>query len=389
MSIELAIAGGGIGGLAAALACARAGCGVRVFEQAGAFSEAGAGIQLGPNATRVFERWQLMPRLLPCAALPGALVVRDAEDARELGRLPLGADFARRYGAPYLTLHRADLQHALLDAATVAGAQPKVESRVVSAHAEPDAVHAVLAGGETIAADALVAADGVWSSLRAQVVVDGPARSRGHFAFRGLALQSALPAALRSSQITVWLAPKMHVVSYPVRGGDELNVVVLVESPRAPSQVWDAVAVDSELLPAMRSVCPELHQLVEAMPGWGVWALHDRPPVGAPDELVRGRIALLGDAAHPMLPYLAQGAGMAIEDADTIASVLSDSTRDSVPAALQRYADARWRRCAQVQSRARRNAQVFHAQGPMRWARDAAMRAMGARLLDQPWLYAR
>jgi len=387
MSIELAIAGAGIGGLAAALSCVRAGCSVRVFEQASAFSEAGAGIQLGPNVTRLFEQWALLPDVLRCAARPQALVVRDAEHANELARLALGDDFARRYGAPYLTLHRADLQRVLLDAVRAAGVRPVVESCVVSASHDRDGVKAKLEGGDSIDADALIAADGVWSSLRGQVVVDEPARATGHFAYRGLALQSTLPAALRSSQITVWLAPKMHVVSYPVRGGEELNVVVLLESSRAPSQAWDSIAAEAELIPAMRDVCFELHQLVEAIPGWGVWSLHDRPPIAGPGEMARGRIALLGDAAHPMLPYLAQGAGMAIEDAAALASVLSAATAGSVPAALQRYADARWRRCAQVQSRALRNARAFHAQGAMRWARDAAMRTMGARLLDQPWLY--
>jgi salicylate hydroxylase len=250
-------------------------------------------------------------------------------------------------------------------------------------------VRAALASGETVEADALIAADGVWTSLREHVIADGPARATGHFAFRALALQSSLPPMLRSSRVTLWLAPRMHVVSYPVRGGEQLNVVVLVESARIAAKGWDAVAGESDLLPAMHGVCGELHQLVEAMPGWGLWALHGRPPVAGPQEMARGRIALVGDASHPMLPYLAQGAGMAIEDADVLGSVLAGVDSAGVPAALQRYANARWRRCAQVQSRAGRNATVFHASGTLRVARDAAMRIAGGRLLDQPWLYAR
>jgi salicylate hydroxylase len=373
MPLSISVAGGGIGGLAAALACAREGLAVRVMEQAAAFSETGAGIQLGPNVTRILEKWSVPAR--DVAAQPNAIVVRDAGDGSELGRLALDAAFTQRYGAPYLTLHRADLQLLLLEGARVAGTELRLNSRVTADL--PDA-------------DVLLAADGVWSTLRNCVVQDGPAQPTGHFAFRALALQSSLPAALRSTQVTVWLAPRMHVVSYPVRRGEEINVVALVELPRAaPAQGWDAVGAETDLHPAMQGVCCELHQLVEAMPGWGVWSLHDRPPMSGAHEMAKGRVALLGDAAHPMLPYLAQGAGMAIEDADVLAGVLRDATRDDIAAALERYAQARWRRCAQVQSTARRNARIFHAGGLLKFARDAAMKVMGERLIDQPWLYSR
>ena len=388
MTLKLAIAGGGIGGLAAAIACDRAGCYVRVLEQGADYSEVGAGIQVGPNVTRILERWSVLPAVLRCAAQPEALVVRDAGDGRELGRLPFGSEFMRRYGAPYITLHRADLHQALLDAARQAGIEPEVDSRVAGAR-QDTSVRALLAGGGVLEADALAAADGVWTSLREHVAADGPARATGHFAFRALALQSSLPPVLRSSRVTLWLAPRMHVVSYPVRGGEQLNVVVLVESARIAAQGWDAVAAESDLLPAMHGVCSELHQLVEAMPGWGLWALHGRPPVAGAHEMARGRIALVGDAAHPMLPYLAQGAGMAIEDADVLGSVLGGVDAAGVPDALRRYANARWRRCAQVQSRAWRNAKIFHASGTLRTARDAAMRLAGRRLLAHPWLYSR
>jgi salicylate hydroxylase len=389
MSLTLAIAGGGIGGLATALACTRAGSGSHVLEQAHALSETGAGVQLGPNVTRILEAWSLGPALRACACEPEALVVRDAADCRELARLDLGADFARRYGAPYLTLHRADLQQVLLRAVEDAGVPLTLGARVASVHAA-DRVHAQLGDGGQLDADALVIADGVWSSLRAQVLGDAPARPTGHLAYRALALQSSLPAALRSNIITLWLAPRMHIVSYPVRRGEQLNVVALVESARhAPAQGWDAVGGDAELLAMMSATCGTLHQLVEAMPGWGLWSLHARDPVAGPQQMARGRVALLGDAAHPMLPYLAQGAGMAIEDAAVLATVLSDAAPASVPAALERYAQARWRRCAQVQVRARRNAAIFHANGVVKFARDAALRMRGDKLLDQPWLYAR
>lgn len=389
MAIQLLVAGGGIGGLAAATACARAGNAVTVLEQAAAFSETGAGIQLGPNATRILQHWGLGAALRERAAQPQAVVVRDGGNGRELARLALGTAFEQRYGAPYLTVHRADLQQVLLDAAHAAGAALRVDARVDSVETDTR-VHVRLAGAGLAQADAVVAADGVWSSLRHHVVADGAARPTGHFAYRALALQSSLPAALRRDGVTVWLAPRMHVVAYPVRGGDQLNVVALVEAPgRLPAQGWDAMGADTELLQALHGVCCELRELVDAMPGWGVWSLHDRAPVRGPQEMARGRIALLGDAAHPMLPYLAQGAGMAIEDANTLGSELADSTPRAAPGALARYADARWQRCALVQSRARRNANVFHADGLVRIGRDLAMKVRGGKLLDQPWLYGR
>jgi salicylate hydroxylase len=158
------------------------------------------------------------------------------------------------------------------------------------------------------------------------------------------------------------------------------------------SQSWEEAGPAAELLRAMGAmgtISGELRALVDAAASWGAWSLHDRPPLAGPHAMARDRVALLGDAAHPMLPYLAQGAGMAIEDADALARVLAGASADTVPEALARYAQARWRRCAQVQARARRNATIFHASGPLRWARDAAMRVTGERLLDQPWLYAR
>jgi salicylate hydroxylase len=389
MPLQLMIAGGGIAGLAAAVACARGGVEARVFERAPVFSETGAGIQLGPNVTRILGSWSLGEGLRACAAAPTALVVRDAADGRELARMRLGEDFERRYGAPYLTLHRADLQHLLLAGARAAGADLRAGTQVTGV-GSGSRVDAQLSSGETAQADVLAAADGVWSTLRGCVVDDGAASPTGHFAYRALALQSSLPQVLRSMEVTVWLAPRMHVVAYPVRGGAQLNVVALLELvTRTPAEGWDAVGAESDLLPAMHGLCCPLHQLFDAMPGWGVWSLHDRPPVAGPRQLAKGRVALVGDAAHPMLPYLAQGAGMAIEDAQELARVLSGAAAPDVPRALQRYADARWRRCALVQGRAKRNAAIFHAAGPLRVARDLAMRVAGSRLLDQPWLYAR
>lgn len=386
----VAIAGAGIGGLAAALACARAGCAMDVFDQAQALSEAGAGIQLGPNVTRVLDTWGLGAALRRVAAQPQELVVRDAARGIELGRMHLGQSFAQRYGAPYLTLHRADLQELLLHAALDAGARLRLHARVNSIEVTTDRVRLIAEGIGALDADGAVAADGVWSALRANVVDDGPAKASGHVAYRALIAAARLPAHLRRDDVKLWLGPSTHVVAYPVRGGELFNVVAIVEAHgRSAFHDWDESGLVDELLRAMGSVDEGLRALIDVAPSWRVWSLHDRPPLAGAHAMARGRVALLGDAAHPMLPYLAQGAGMAIEDADALARTLADASSATVPEAFARYAQARWQRCAQVQARARRNAAVFHASGPLRWARDAAMRTLGERLLDQPWLYAR
>jgi salicylate hydroxylase len=238
--------------------------------------------------------------------------------------------------------------------------------------------------------EALVAADGVWSSLRALVVDDGPARPTGHLAYRGLVKQAELPPALRSDEVTVWLAPRMHLVTYPLRAGEWLNAVCVVHGthPGDPRE-WDHAASQAQLDAALGPVCAPVRERVASIANWRLWVLHDRDPVASADAMARGCIALLGDASHPMRPYLAQGAGMAIEDARELQRVLAtvDDRVIDVPTALRRYALNRWQRVAKVQERSRRNGTVFHATGPLRMARNAAMRTLGARLMDQPWLY--
>ncbi|GAB3664532.1 FAD-dependent monooxygenase [Ramlibacter alkalitolerans] len=391
MTQEVLICGGGIGGLAAAVAARRAGWEARLFEQAEVFSEVGAGIQLGPNATRILREWELLQgELGQQAVAPPRLRVRDGTDGDELGLLELGGTIARRHGAPYLTVHRADLQGALLAAAEAAGTRLHPGCRVVSAEAVDAVVQLRTTRTSPIEGDALVVADGVWSLLRAEVLADGPPQPTGHLAYRGLVRQQDLPAGLRSDEVTVWLAPRMHLVTYPVRRGEWLNAVCVVQGtqPGDPRD-WDHAASQAQLEAALGPVCSEVRERVAALPSWRLWVLHDRAPVASPDAMAQGRIALLGDAAHPMRPYLAQGAGMAIEDARELQRVLAvadDRTLD-VPTALRRYALNRWQRDAQVQERSRRNGTIFHATGPLRMARNAAMKMLGSGLLDQPWLY--
>lgn len=391
MTQQVLIVGGGIGGCAAALAAHRAGWEARLFEQAPAFSEVGAGLQLGPNATRILRDWGLLDGpLAQQACAPRRLLVRDGVDGRELAALPLGDAAAARYGAPYLTIHRADLHHALLGAAEAAGARLHIQRRIDDVVAAEAGVRVRLQDGLESEGDALLGADGLWSTMRAQVSGDQPPLRSGHLAYRSLVRQADLPAAARSHDVTVWLAPRMHLATYPVRGGDWLNAVCVVEGiVGGDPREWDHAGALADLEAALGPVCAEARERVRSVAEWRLWMLHDRPPVSSPDALARGRVALLGDAAHPMRPYLAQGAGMAIEDARELERVLAvtDGRLVDVPTALRRYALNRWERVARVQARSRRNGTIFHADGLLRLARNAALRALGPRLLDQPWLY--
>ncbi|MDB5779393.1 MAG: monooxygenase, FAD-binding protein [Polaromonas sp.] len=419
MSRQVLIAGGGIGGLAAALAASRAGWYVRLYERAAAFSAVGAGIQLGPNVVRLLHGWGLQDALARVAAFPHRLQVRDALSGRELGVLPLGERAVQTYGAPYATCHRADLHELLLQAvqgcdhvwlnlrSSVTGYADsghevtlQTQTAEVGRHAElPGAEPLLSTALQEVEGDALIGADGLWSRVRQLMLGDTtPPRVTGHLAYRALVPQASLPERLRSQQVTAWLGPRLHVVQYPVRGGEWLNVVAIVQgSTPGDLQSWDHRANGADLQAALQGTSPLLRDLIEAVtqednatgPAWRLWALCDRPPMSGAHQQARGRIALLGDAAHPMRPYLAQGAGMAIEDAAELGSALAQALDRAldVPTLLQRYALNRWQRNARVQARSLRNGRIFHAGGLLRWGRDASMKLLGERVLDVPWLY--
>lgn len=385
---RILIAGGGIGGLAAAVACAQRGQQVQLCERTAQFSEVGAGIQLGPNVTRILQAWGLGQALAQVAAFPTRLQARDAQSGQVLGSLPLAERAQARYGAPYATVHRADLQALLERAALAAGADLRLGQGVQAWHDTAEGLQVQTAAGETLAADALVCADGVWSSLRQQLWPDGPARFTGHLAYRAMVAQADLPSHLRSDQITVWLGPRLHVVHYPVRSGQWLNLVAIVHGERPPqAQDWSGAEQTPNLMRAMGAVGPDLQQRLASVAQWQQWALHDRPPMASARDMAQSRVALLGDAAHPMRPYLAQGAGMAIEDAQVLAHSLQAVAGPSAALALQAYAQQRWQRNARVQARAIRNGRTFHATGAVAWARNLALRLMDRQLMDVPWLY--
>ncbi len=385
---QILIAGGGIGGLAAALACSRAGWVVQLMERAAAFGEVGAGIQMGPNVVRVLHGWGLEHAVKQVAAFPDVLRVRSAADGQELGRLRLGERMRTLYGAPYATIHRADLHRLLLTAVLQQGSTELHIGECLASYVDTGAVvQAHTERGLQMEGQALIGADGVWSSVRRQLLHDAAPRVTGHLAYRALIAQADLPVALRSQEVTAWLGPRLHVVQYPVRGGDYLNVVAIVEGAvNGDVQDWDHATHTRDLQAAMGSTCSALQNLIGAIQTWRLWALCDRPPMAGAQEQAKGCVALLGDAAHPMRPYMAQGAGMAMEDAACLQRVLAES---SLPMAqrLQHYAQERWQRNARVQARSIRNGQVFHATGLVRWGRDLSMRLLGERLLDVPWLY--
>jgi salicylate hydroxylase len=386
MAFDLLVAGAGIGGLAAGIAARRAGCAARVVDPSSTFEEAGAGLQLGPNATALLRQWPVAWQSLQAnAAVPAALRVRDAGSGRELGLLGLGTVSEQRHGAPYWTLHRSDLHGALRAQAQSDGVVLQLGAGVDRVQVHADSVEVQMTDQGRLDAQGLIGADGLWSQVRAAVLQDGPPLPTGQLAYRTVLRQRDLAPALRSNDVTAWLGRRMHAVTYPVRGGEWLNLVCLVEgSVEGDPRAWGHEAVAASLHAVIGDTAAVLRDQLAAAPHWRLWVLHDRPPLRSPGELVRGRVALLGDAAHPMLPYLAQGAGMAIEDAWTLQQVLS---APDLPAALQRYARLRWQRCARVQARSRRNAWIFHAQGPLRLGRNLAMRVFGESLLDLPWLY--
>ena len=387
---QVVIAGGGIGGLAAAVACAQRGVPVQLLERAAQLSEVGAGIQIGPNVTRILQAWGLGAALAQVAAFPEQLQARDAQTGRVLGTLTLGARAQALYGAPYATIHRADLQGLLHRAAQSAGVDLLLGQTVQGWQGTEEALHVSTEVGLSLPASALIGADGVWSVVRQHLLGDAPARFTGHLAYRALVAQADLPAHLRSHQVTVWMGPRLHVVHYPVRSGQWLNLVAIVHGDKPEqaqeAQGWDQVGHTQALMQAMGAVGRDLHERLASVPTWRQWALHDRAPMTGSPEMAKGRVALLGDAAHPMRPYLAQGAGMAIEDAQVLAQSLSTGSA-SVVQKLQAYAEQRWARNARVQARAIRNGHIFHAQGALALGRNLSMRLLGERVMDVPWLY--
>ncbi len=386
-SRTIIIAGAGIGGLTAALAFTRAGFRVVILEQATRLEETGAGIQLSPNAMHVLTGLGLADRLRPLAVAPEAIRIIDGASGRDIARVPLGEAATERYGAAYCVIHRADLQTVL--AITVAES-PDVTLRL-GAHVEDFAVHQ---HGVTVQARdaqglrdeqglALIGADGLWSTTRARL---GERRAPRYAQRTALARRGAGRArygSLRKPVTGLWLGRDAHLVHYPVKGGREVNIVAIVRDAwREPG--WSAPGEPRELVARFASFAADARALIAIPERWQKWALSDRPP-GMPRG--KGPVTLLGDAAHPMLPFLAQGGAMAIEDAAVLAACLRQD--EDVNRALRAYERARRARVGRVQREARRNRWAYHLAGPFALARNAILGRMGGEKLLQryDWLY--
>jgi salicylate hydroxylase len=387
-SRNVIVAGAGIGGLSAALMLAQSGFRVTLLEQTERLSDTGAGIQLSPNATRLLIALGLGERLRANAFAPEAVAIKTASGG-SIARIPLGSEAERRYSAPYWAIHRGDLQAALVEAVR---ANPNIVLKL-GTKVEDFVLHAnglsVACRRGSAAADehgiALVGADGLWSDLRARLGQPAP-QFRQRTAWRALVAADAVDEEFRAPDVQLWLGPNAHLVHYPVKGGRLINIVAIVSDTWA-APGWNAEGARDELLAhySQWHWALPVREFLAVPESWRKWALYEVPPFSPWGD---GPVTLLGDAAHPMLPFLAQGAAMAIEDAAVLADKLAHDP-DNPAAAMRRYERARRRRTARVQRAARNNGRAYHLTASEALARNLILRLAGGKLLLRRynWLY--
>jgi salicylate hydroxylase len=376
------IAGAGIGGLTAALALAQRGFRALVFDQAERLEETGAGIQLSPNATRVLIALGLGERLKLAVLTPQAVHILRARSGAEILRMPLGSAAEARYGAPYWMIHRGDLQNVLFEAARE---HPDVEIKL-GIRIETFAPHSAgvtvqgMRGRMPVDAQgiAFIGADGLWSAARAVFADRDKPQFAKRVAWRAVVPADAVAEVFREPAIRLWLGPRGHLVHYPVKGGRAVNIVAITASDKAQSG-WSTESTPTEVAQHFgpKAWCDAARSIIHAPERWLRWALFDRPPIRIWGE---GRSTLLGDAAHPMLPFMAQGAAMAIEDAAVLAECLAAHPEAPVTA-IRNYEGKRRKRTADMQRTARRNGTFYHYYGPDAFARDLALKLIGGRRL--------
>lgn len=360
------IAGGGIGGLAAALALVREGYNVKVIEQSAHIGEIGAGIQLSPNAFAACDALGVGANLRARAVYTDEMVMFDAIDARRVIGIALGARFRERFGNPYAVIHRADIHGALLEGvqATTEGMEFLTSTKAVHIEQSDDGVVLIDAQGGRHEGQALIGCDGVRSAVRQQYVGDG-IRVSGHVVFRAVIDTAEFPEALRYTAPCIWVGPNCHLVHYPLKGGDKFNLAVTFHSDRP--EEWGSTDGDpAEVQRYFRATCEETQQILRIPKAWKRYSTADRDPI---ERWTFGRAALLGDAAHPMVQYLAQGACMACEDAVTLALALRREGGDW-GRALPLYERSRVARTARVVLSAREMGRIYHAKGVERLVRN-------------------
>jgi salicylate hydroxylase len=365
------VAGGGIGGLAAALGLARAGFEVVVLERAPVLAEIGAGIQLGPNAFEAFDHLGIGDTARAMAVYVDRLRLMDALTAEDIASIDLTEPFRRRFGNPYAVVHRGDLHGVFVRACQ---SQPRITLRtgcmVLGYEQDGATVTAQLRSGESIKGSILIGADGLWSRIRQRVVGDGPPRVTGHTTYRSVIPTEQMPEDLRWNAATLWAGPKCHIVHYPLSGWKQFNLVVTYHND-APEPVAGQPVEEEEVMAGFRHVHPQAQSIIRHGRDWKLWVLCDRDPV---ERWVDGRVALLGDAAHPTLQYLAQGACMAMEDGVCLAQEMA--ARSDPEAALEAYCRRRLLRTARVQLQSRAvGDHIYHPVGAHAALRNSIMSA--------------
>jgi 2-polyprenyl-6-methoxyphenol hydroxylase-like FAD-dependent oxidoreductase len=380
------VAGGGIGGLSAALGLAQKGSTVVVLEKAPALGEIGAGIQLGPNAFHAFDSLGVGKNARAMAVYIDRLRLMDALTAEEIVHIDLGEKFRERFGNPYAVVHRGDLHGVLLRACRDNDRiDLRVNSELLSYEQDGSTVEARLASGERVQGCALIGADGLWSNVRKQLVGDGAPRVSGHTTFRSVIPTERMPEELRWNAATLWAGPKCHLVHYPLSGWKVFNLVITSHND-APEAAAGVPVSHEEVMPGFAHVHQRARQIIDHGRDWRLWVLCDREPT---DHWVDGRVTLLGDAAHPMLQYMAQGACMAMEDAVCLAHMVAAHPGD-VEKALRAYRDRRVLRTARVQLQSRAlGDHVYHPAGMHAALRNAIMRNKSQEdwYQDLAWLY--
>ncbi|WP_119269876.1 FAD-dependent monooxygenase [Taklimakanibacter deserti] len=381
-SHPILIAGGGIAGLASALALTRSGRAARLLEKAGAFETVGAGLQIGPNAVRALKYLDVWECVAPASFAPPRILIRDGHSGRILQEIALGAEFERRFGEPYRVIHRADLLAGLAERAKQhAGIELAMNAEVTSVADKGGYVEITTPAGSE-RGEALLGADGIRSAVRRSLGQEGALRKHDQILHRALtSFDRPMPEHLAA--ITLWLCRRGHVVHYPVRGGKALNIVAAMDG-RWESEDWSAPAARQEIMAHFAKIHPDLFQVLAISSPWHKWAAADLAPV---TSWSRNRTTLIGDAAHAALPYLAQGAAMALEDAVTLARAAERA--DSIAHAFSAYEALRKPRTRRIAQSSLRLARAYHAGGPLRIARNAVLRMTDpARFLDRmAWIY--